>query len=309
MVVYIFTAFTWWTILHLRNNETFFKNNVEIIKLRNPELTLGEIESSEAFVALTEKYAAKNRMIYGEAFVFITFMLFGTIWIYNRNKKEEAFNQQQQNFLHSVSHELKSPLSGIKLSLETLLVRELDKEKKTRILTNSMSEVNRLNILINNILLSARLGDTSLEVNQQCVDLSSLITSIIKRLEQQYPKRQIKFSPSDAIVHSDQWILESILINLIENALKYSPDDKPVEVEIEQGKNLFIHVIDHGYGLSDKDKKAVFRKFYRVGSEMTRTTKGTGLGLYIVSELVKTIKADLKVSNNKPQGSVFSLKL
>lgn len=310
MVVYIFMSFSWWTILHLRNNKAFFDYNFEIIKLRNPNLSLEEIENSEAFKVLMQQYSSKNKMIFGEAFVFISLLLFGTNWIYKKHRQEAAFNLQQQNFLHSVSHELKSPLSGIKLSLETVLRLGLEGDKKERFLQMSMSEVTRLNTLIDNVLLSAKLDNKKLEANKTKVELLPLLNSIIDRLRQQYPGREITLKCSVSSCESDKWMLESIIINLLENALKYSPKSEPVQLNVFNSNNDSVfEIIDFGDGISEKDKKQIFSKFYRVGSEMTRSAKGTGLGLFIVSELLKALKASIKITDNSPKGSIFSIRL
>ncbi len=308
LAVYIFTAYSWWTILHFRNNKTYFENNREIIKLRNTNLTLGEIEKIEAFIELEKNYERKNFMILGEALVFFSILLFGTNWIYNKLSKEEAFNLQQQNFLHSITHELKSPLAGVKLGIDTILKRNLEGEKKERLLKMSATEVSRLNSLIDNVLLSAKLGGNALVPNFQIYNSIGLLQPIVERLNLVHSERNIKLNCEDFQLKTDNWMIESIMVNLIENAIKYSPKNEPIEIICKLKKEkIEIAVKDYGNGISKEDKKEIFKKFYRIGDEMTRTAKGTGLGLFIVNELIKSLKGKITVSNNQPKGTIFNI--
>ncbi len=110
------------------------------------------------------------------------------------------------------------------------------------------------------------------------------------------------------MINGDRLTIELCLSNLIENTVKYSPNGGEVVISSKlKGGNRMVYVADQGIGISDKEKKRVFEKFYRVGNEDTRTTKGTGLGLYLVKQILKWPKATIRVKDNTPMGSIFVL--
>ncbi|WP_231561643.1 sensor histidine kinase [Sphingobacterium sp. T2] len=107
---------------------------------------------------------------------------------------------------------------------------------------------------------------------------------------------------------SDKFAITNVVNNLVENAIKYSPPCATVEVKLyRKDNNLIFSVADHGQGIPDEEKKLIFNKFYRVGNESTRKTKGTGLGLYIVKSVLQKHNATIKVKDNKPSGSIFEV--
>ena len=109
-------------------------------------------------------------------------------------------------------------------------------------------------------------------------------------------------------LEADEQLLSIIFSNLIENAIKYSPENTPIEITGKQENNkTTISIADTGAGIPDNEKENVFTKFYRIGNEETRSAKGTGLGLYIVKNLVALHHAQINISNNKPTGTVFTL--
>jgi Osmosensitive K+ channel histidine kinase len=113
---------------------------------------------------------------------------------------------------------------------------------------------------------------------------------------------------ADIIIHGDKFAISNVVTNLIENAIKYSPACAMVDVKLYTETNKIIFsVADHGIGISDEEKKLIFNKFYRVGSEATRKTKGTGLGLYIVKTVLQKHDATIKVKDNTPKGSIFEV--
>jgi two-component system phosphate regulon sensor histidine kinase PhoR len=112
----------------------------------------------------------------------------------------------------------------------------------------------------------------------------------------------------NVILHADKFAITNVVTNLIENAVKYSPPCAHIEVNLFPRENsLIFSVSDHGIGVSDEEKKLIFNKFYRVGNESTRKTKGTGLGLYIVKTVLQKHNASIKVKDNHPSGSIFEV--
>jgi signal transduction histidine kinase len=142
--------------------------------------------------------------------------------------------------------------------------------------------------------------------------LSALVDNIVNRLQlnkcdltQQLINAEIE--PKIEIT-GDKFALTSVVTNLIENAIKYSGPCEVVDVKLySRDSKIFLEVADHGIGIADAEKNRIFDRFYRVGSEETRNTKGTGLGLYIVKEVLDKHEASISVKDNEPQGSIFEV--
>jgi len=175
------------------------------------------------------------------------------------------------------------------------------------LLTNAVNETNRLNRLIEDVLL-ANNADTQLNLNKESVNLSELTAEILVNY---FTGKNIKSKIESGITGSvDKLLFPSLLINLAENAIKYSPENAEVIVILNKkdGK-IKLSVSDFGSGIPDNEKPKIFEKFYRIGNEETRRAKGTGLGLYIVQRIVEAHNGKIEVTDNKPNGSVFEISI
>src|SRR5690606_13747625 len=215
-----------------------------------------------------------------------------------------------QNFLLAVTHELKSPLASVKLYIQTILKRELDREQQKVFLSNSLKDIERLDDLVENVLLSTKLENRAYQLPKEVFDMSELVEQIIDRLQKNACKTQVIKADLDEHIKlkADKFAITNVITNLVENAVKYSPACGMIYVKLkEEGGNLIFSVADHGIGIPDEEKRLIFNKFYRVGSEATRKTKGTGLGLYIVRTVLQKHNASIRVKDNKPSGSIFEV--
>lgn len=250
-------------------------------------------------------------MIIGEGLVFFVLMSFGVYKIRKAFKQEVKLAQQKQNFALSVSHELKSPIAAIKLFLQTLEKRELSEEKKVEILTKCISSANRLDSLVNNILLSNIVESKSYQIAPEKLNIKDVVNEIssVYRDTHNTAKIDVSFSGNET-ASFDKNLLVSIYSNLIDNAIKYSekPEIVIVKVSIE-APLMIMQVIDQGEGIPEESKELIFNKFYRSGDEITRKAKGTGLGLYIVKEMLSLLNGEITVTENEPKGSIFKVEL
>lgn len=280
------------------------KQNREIYFLKN-QLSVSSDQSQ-----LSERLTKKYWMIIGEGTVFLGLMILGILRVRSSFKKEVALADQQKNFILSITHELKSPIASAKLQLETLLKHDLlPKEKQQQLLNNALGDTERLDHLVENILLAANIENSNYSIYPSTTDITALTKLIIddyeKRTNQPIHFRSSTF-PTNATVDIDAYT--SILINLIENAVKYS-NSQEVKVELlKETDGVSLFVSDKGPGIAEHEKENIFKKFYRIGSEQTRKTRGTGLGLYIVKHLTDLHSAKIKVKNNEPQGTIFQIK-
>jgi signal transduction histidine kinase len=225
-------------------------------------------------------------------------------------KGERKLHTQQKNFLLSVTHELKSPLASIKLYLETILKRDLDPAQQSSFLKNSLKDIERLDDLVENMLIATKIENQSYTFPKEQLNFSQLVNSVAERLQLHTCNSEvIKVSVQPFIfLNGDKFALTSVVTNLIENAVKYSPPCEEVKVTLKQkGDQIYFIVADLGIGINDQEKSRIFEKFYRVGSEDTRKTKGTGLGLFIVKQVLDKHQALIKVRNNNPSGTIFEV--
>jgi signal transduction histidine kinase len=254
--------------------------------------------------------AKRMPMILGEGSVFLIILLVGIYFFQRTIKKESEFHQQQQNFLLSVTHELKSPLAAIKLVLQTLVKRDLTKDKRDQLIGNSIEDVGRLDDLVENMLLATRIENNSYSYPKELFDFSELVKSIFDRaIITSENTRNFQQQIEDNItIMGDRFALGSLINNILENAVKYSPVGAAVQVQLYQQSNrIFFIVADQGVGIADSERQKIFQKFYRSGNELTRQNKGTGLGLFIVAQVAKNHQAKVLVSNNQPKGTIFEI--
>ncbi len=254
---------------------------------------------------------SRMAMIMGEGSVFLFLLCIGAYFLHQSIKREDRLQEQQQNFLMAVTHELKSPLAAIKLSVQTIVKRDLDKARQTSLLNNSLKDIERLDDLVENMLLATKIENRSYSFPKEEFDFSELVSKITDRLQihscgcEQVIKTSI--TPNIKVI-GDPFALSSVVTNLIENAVKYSGPCAEVGVELSQTDgHPYLKVSDKGPGIADAEKMLIFDKFYRVGSENVRKAKGTGLGLFIVKEVLQNHDADISVKDNVPQGAIFEV--
>lgn len=264
--------------------------------------------------SVTEKFEEKlNRrwvMFVSESSFFVIMILLGIFQIYRSFKAEVELNSQQKNFLLSITHELKSPLASIKLYLETILKRDLSKKQISEFAISSIKDIDRLNDLVENMLIATKIENQAYTYPKKEINLSEILNEIILKFEKILPKTaSLKTDIENEIkMFGDVFTLKIVFLNLLENALKYSGKSAEISVSLEQkNSNILVKISDNGVGISPKEQSKVFDKFYRIGSEKTRTTKGTGLGLYIVKEVVEKHSGKIQISQNEPKGSIFTL--
>lgn len=249
-------------------------------------------------------------MIVGETAVFVFIFFVGAYYMHKAMNRERKLHHQQKNFLLSVTHELKSPLASIKLYLQTILKRDLDVTQQKTFITNSLKDIERLDDLVENMLLATKIESNSYTFPKEEFNFSDLVASVSERLQVHTCSSQIiktTIHPRITIL-GDKFALTSMVTNLIENAVKYSPPCSEIEVSLIRKNGLIQFIVaDKGIGIKDEEKSRIFDKFYRVGSEDTRKTKGTGLGLFIVKQVLYKHQATIKVKNNQPSGTIFEV--
>lgn len=302
LVTYILVQFAWWAYLMIDLKQEVQAQKLEIASLSGDEALANTIQ---------ENASGPFWMVIGEGGVFLLILGLGIMQIRRSYKKELALAQQQQNFLMSVTHELKSPIASVKLWLQTLQRRNLPEEQREDILQKTVKDTDRLHQLVENILTATRIENSAIPVHKEKTNISALIkeqlTSASETIGKSHPT-ELDIA-GNIYMDADPAAINSIVLNLYENAVKYSDSGEPINVKLQSGgEGIVFSVADHGKGISSKDRDRIFEKFFRAGDEATRTTKGTGLGLYIVRKLASQHNGTVNATANQPKGTVFTVK-
>lgn len=222
-------------------------------------------------------------------------------------------NQAQRNFIDAVTHELKTPLTSLKLHLQTLQMGRVPLEKQAEFHATMLQDVARLDLLVDHVLEAARSEGRRREVHLGPVAVLDSLKEAIVVVAHRYG-----FDPADVAIHgpacvvqADPRMLSLIFVNLLDNAAKYAGAQRRIWVEIvPSSKHVEIRVHDNGIGIPRHQLKRIFHRFYRVGNELTRIRQGTGLGLYIVKETLGRIRGKIEVrSAGEGLGSTFIVRL
>jgi signal transduction histidine kinase len=300
LLLYIIAALVWWSFSLLQQNK-------EIHELKKATVPVASATYTEQIREIDEQQQRGVYKYMGEAGAVLLLIFIGAVFIYRSVRRQLRLQQQQQNFVMAITHELKTPIAVARLNLETLQKHQLEEEKRKKLLQTSLQETLRLDTLINNILISSQLEGNAYRFSKDELDFSGLAKDVVKAFETRYPDRAVQAKIADDIdLRGDAMLLKLLLSNLLENANKYSLKDKPISLSLFQKENkIFLEVIDEGEGIPEEERKAVFEKFYRIGNEQTRKTKGTGLGLYICQKIVKDHGGDISIKDNQPSGTKF----
>ena len=308
LLLYIIAALIWWFI-SLNSQNTAMRNfkvsklNSTIDSIATPLLYQSEINK------INIEYKRNVSKYVGEGSIFLLLILVGAGFIYRSVRRQFNMQLQQQNFMMAVTHELKTPVSVVRLNLETMQRYSLDPEKQKKIIRMTLEETERLNSLTNNILFSSQLEGSRYKSTKEELDLSNLLKDCIRDFRNRYPERIFKEEiEPDADVKGDALLLQMMINNLLENAIKYSPKETTVTAMLKKhGPDIELQIMDEGPGIPDNEKKKIFSKFYRIGNEATRKTQGTGLGLYLCHKIARDHNADILVTNNVSGGSKFAV--
>ena len=248
------------------------------------------------------------RMIIGEAAVFILIILIGAYYVIRSYYNELALFKKEKNFALSVTHELKTPIATSKLFAQTLLKRSnLGEIQRKESLEKIIEEQNRLNALVEKILLASSIDDMKSQIQKKPVYIRKTIDSILTQIRETH--HVINDIEKDLTINGDEFYLISLFQNLIDNALKYAEKNTTVTISsVRQQSGILIQVADEGIGIKNEFKELIFERFFRIGDEETRDTKGTGLGLFLVKEIVKLHDGEITCRDNSPKGTIFEIK-
>jgi signal transduction histidine kinase len=243
--------------------------------------------------------------------VIMTVLLLFTIFL----AREILEVRRQDSFIDSVTHELKSPLASLKLCLQTMEREGIPEEKRVALRTMMREDIDRLASFIDEVLQANRLahGEIGMELTE--VHLRALALTCVETVLARHKVSREAITldvPENLVTYTDRLSMEIVLRNLIDNAVKYSGEkvDVLVRARDDGGKAIVIEVQDHGIGLAKPELRRVFNRFYRVASEAVKKKSGTGLGLFVVSALVRNVGGTVKaISEGEGKGTTFTVRL
>ncbi|HEY0067982.1 MAG TPA: ATP-binding protein [Flavisolibacter sp.] len=304
LLLYIIAALVWWFLSLQQQGREMYELRKQELADHHPPGTPKYIEETEKIEK--ERSRATTKYL-SEGITFLALIIIGAAYIYRLVRKQFLVQLQQQNFVMAITHELKTPIAVSRLNLETLQKHRLDEERTSKLVQRTLQETLRLDTLINNILISAQLEGESYKMTRDELNFSHLVEDVASEFSSRYPSRDlVKDIPPDVELNGDPLLLKLMVSNLLENANKYSPKGSPVSLRLRrEEKGVEMQVADEGPGISDSEKKNIFEKFYRIGNEQTRTTQGTGLGLYLCRKIIKDHNGEIGVRDNQPSGSIF----
>ncbi len=243
----------------------------------------------------------------------IAFLNFYTLYHLYRLKK---ISDIKNDFINNITHEFKTPISTIALACEALSDPDIASgiELRDSYISIINDENNRLKKMVNNILELAQLKKGQLKIYEENIDIHKLISTICLDFSLQIASKKGKISQylyaKNPIIFADASHLQNVIINLIENGIKYSPDTPDIVVRTESDKRyLYIKVVDNGIGIAKKNHKRVFQEFYRVSFGNIHDTKGHGLGLVYVKKIIELHGGNITINSELKKGSEFIISL
>lgn len=276
------------------------------------------VEVDEAAIeAFMKRHRSVVRMFAFEGPFFVLVVMTGLFIIARNLRMERELKRRQRNFLDAIGHEYKTPISTLRLLIETVQIRSLTPEKLQDYLRSMSNEVDRLEHTGQMVLSTARLEagaiDETANDTRQMHNLNELVSEVVARTAAANSSRgaevEMLLAPQPLHVYTSVDEVAIILENLVDNAIKYTPTDpKNIIVRVEKsGRWVGLSVEDQGAGIPANERNNVLERFYRVGNELTRTSKGLGLGLYLVRRAVEALGGRLRIDDGSKGGTLVTV--
>lgn len=307
LLAYVVAALIWWFISLEKQNRLIAESDRNYVLEHRQEIA--PTEFTDRLERINRQQSKNTTKHLSEGITFLALIGLGAVWVYRSVRRRIRLQQQQEQFIMAVTHELKTPIAVARLNLETLLRYPLEADKRDRLMKMTLDETDRLNFLTNNILVASQLADRGFRSDKTELDLASLLRDCLTNFQKRFPDRNVQAHiPEEVVLNGDPLLLQILINNLLENAQKYAPRETPIELKLsEKNGQVRLEVIDQGPGIPPGERKRIFERFYRIENETTRKTQGTGLGLYLCKKIAQAHRADITVTDQVPQGSNFTV--
>lgn len=302
MLAYIIAALIWWFIALDRQNS-------EMIGYMYSSIEKTDADYADKVKSIENFRKRKHAQYLGEGLTFLLLIIGFAVFVFRAARNQLRLSNERQTFMMAVTHELKTPIAVSRLNLETILKRKLEEPIRQKFLQNTLDEIHRMNALCSNLLMSSQLEGGKVFFTPESLNLTTLINECVQETRFRFPGRNIETNiESDVLFMGDRFQLQIVINNLLDNAIKYSKENIIVDLHCERNQ-ITISIKDYGPGISETDKQKIFEKFYRAGNEATRSSRGTGLGLYLIKQIVQKHGGSISVKDNHPSGSIFIIYL
>jgi len=245
----------------------------------------------------------------------IALTILSFVLLYRNMKKQQRLAELKNDFISNITHELKTPIATVGVAIEALKnFNAMQSPERTKeYLDISSNEVNRLNLLVDKVLKLSMFEKKEIQLNLEAIDLRSLADEVLASMRLQLEKKNasvILTHSGNTSLMGDRLHLLSVVFNLVDNALKYSPENPDIKIAVEEKENnVELRVADNGVGIPDEYKTKVFEKFFRVPAGNVHNIKGYGLGLSYAASVVKKHGGTIEAKNNEGGGTSFTITL
>lgn len=230
------------------------------------------------------------------------------------SEKLENLDHSRNQFVSNASHELKTPLATMKILLESVIYQEdMDPELRREFLQDVNKEIDRLNLVIGDLLTLVHIDSHKMKLRREMMPLGESVRDVIRRLAPMAAQRRQEIEVGihdECEMFADPLKLQQVIYNIIENAVKYTPDGGKVRVTlVRDGRDAVLKIADNGVGIPKEDLPHIFERFYRVDKARSRDTGGTGLGLSIVQQIIRLHGGNIDVQSDAGKGTTFTIEL
>jgi len=247
----------------------------------------------------------------GAFFAVLLVVFMGLLW--RTFRRDVELERQHRNFLSAITHELKSPIAAIRIALETVVRGRADETTSRRFISNALADTDRLDLLVQKVLQATRYGSGSANIRLIRRSLSGVVERAVAAFE---PRAAAAGATVETEIVDDLWAeideeaMVIVVSNLLENALKYGGEPAVIRIELRAEDDCaLLEVSDNGDGVPEGEIPFIFDRFYRAGDELTRTSQGTGLGLYLVQRIMKAHQGAVTVADTGRDGTTLRLTL
>jgi len=294
LATYVFLQLAWWVNLLISSAATLFETRTAF----NP--------SPDVLESALQDWEKTVLMVAAEGVFFSLLFMFGLSWIWRVMRADNYILARERNFVMAVTHELKTPIASTRLAIDTLKRLDLEGADRDEMLDVARSGTLRLERRVEDILQATRLNLPDALVRSP-FDITEFVEDTVSTFMHLQPEASISVTligDSGLLLQGDEEMWRLCLINLLENAIKYSPKDSPVEVILDTTSSKpSLSIIDHGPGIPTEERKKVFEAFYRL--PRNKDVEGTGLGLHLVYRIVKMHGAEIQVTSTAGGGATF----
>ena len=254
----------------------------------------------------------KYQIAFSLVLLCLTFLTFSLS--YRAIRKERRLTQMRKDLVSNITHELKTPIATVKVALESIQNFEAgtNPQKRAEYLAIANTELDRLTLLVENVLRTSIEEDRAMRLNFEKINLKELVAQIVKTMQLQFEKSgaqvNLHVGQDDMWIKGDRIHLISVIYNLLDNAIKYSTSPASIRIELQDQKDKYtLAVSDQGIGIAKHQHQRIFEKFYRVEDAEVHDTKGYGLGLNYVAQVIKKHSGSIAVKSELGQGSTFTI--